>query len=86
MDQFLVAQATGLDEGLKGAVLTVVWIVAIGLGIWEYSRSKGRIGRALMVTLGGGLLITFVVEPGIITQKVPAFFSSVLDWVFSFVK
>lgn len=70
-----------LNGGLKVVVLTLVWLVAVGLGVWEYSRSKGRIGRALMVTLGGGLLITFVVSPSILTEDIPTIFESVLDWL-----
>lgn len=77
----LLTAGVELNGGLKTVVLTVVWLFAVALGVWEYSRSKGRIGRALMVTLGGGLLITFIVSPGILTEDVPALFERVLDWL-----
>lgn len=81
MEQFLIATASsGLAPGLQNAVLTVVWLIAIGLGVFEYSRSKGRIGRALVVTLGGGLLLTFVITPTILTDTVPGIFKAVVDW------
>lgn len=82
MEQFLIA-GTGLAPGLQNAALTVVWLIAIGLGVFEYSRSKGRIGRALMVTLGGGLLLTFVINPTILTTTVPNIFKAVVDWAAS---
>lgn len=72
--------ATGLSGGLQTAALTVVWLAAIGLGVWEYARSKGRIGRALMVTIGGGLLATFVINPSIITTTVPDIFLRIVNW------
>lgn len=81
MDQFMQATAIGLSGGLANLALTVVWIVAIGLGVMEYSRSKGRLGRALMVTIGGGILATFVIYPDVITSTVPKIFKSVLDYV-----
>lgn len=77
----LLTAGVELSGGLKVVVLTLVWLVAVGLGVWEYSRSKGRIGRALMVTLGGGLLITFVVSPTILTEDIPGIFENVLDWL-----
>lgn len=81
MEQFfMIAGGQGLGGGLQTAALTVVWLIAIGLGVFEYSRSKGRIGRALMVTLGGGLLLTFVINPAILTVTVPGIFQSVVDW------
>lgn len=81
MEQFMTATAVGLSGGLASAALTIVWVVAIGLGVWEYSRSKGRIGRALMVTLGGGLLLTFLIYPEIITSTIPTIFKSIVDWL-----
>ena len=63
------------------ALLWLLWIVAIGLGVWEYARSKGKIGKALMVTLGGGLIATFVVNPDILKTTVPTIFKKMIDWV-----
>lgn len=63
------------------ALLWVLWIVSIGLGVWEYARSKGKIGKALMVTIGGGLIATFVVNPEILKTTVPAMFKKIVDWV-----
>jgi len=70
-----------LEGGVKTVVLTLVWLVAIGIGVFEYARSKGRIGRALGATLGGGLLLTFVVNPSILTEDVPTIFGNVIDWI-----
>ena len=67
------------------ALLWVLWIVAIFLGIWEYARSKGEIGRSLMVTLGGGLIATFVVTPDILKTTVPMLFKKVIDWAASII-
>ena len=80
MEQFLMA-GVGLQGGLQTAALTIVWLIAVGLGIWEYSRSKGRIGKAIMVTIGGGMLATFMLFPEILTTTVPGIFKSVVDWV-----
>lgn len=82
MDTFSVlAAAVQLDGGLKTVAITIAWIVAVGLGFWEYARSKGRIGRALMVALGGGMLLTFLVSPDILTSDIPEIFGNVIDWL-----
>lgn len=80
MDLVMLPAAVELDGGLKTVVLTVIWLLAVGLGVFEYSRSKGRIGRALVATLGGGLLLTFVVSPDILTEDIPKIFEKVLDF------
>ena len=51
MDLVMLPAAVELDGGLKTVVLTVIWLLAVGLGVFEYSRSKGRIGRALVATV-----------------------------------
>jgi hypothetical protein len=65
---------------LSALALSVTWFIAVALGIYEYGRSKGRIGRALTVTLGGGLLATFIITPSLLTESVPGVFKTVIEW------
>jgi hypothetical protein len=69
-----------MDVPLGNLLIGVVWLAAVGLGIYEYGRSKGRIGRALSVTLGGGLLATFIVRPELLYDTIPTLFGNLIDW------
>lgn len=69
-----------MEVPLGNLLIGVVWLAAVALGIYEYGRSKGRIGRALSVTLGGGLLATFIVQPTLLTQTVPDIFGKLIEW------
>ena len=76
----LAAPKANTDTPVNGLVVSLIWVVAIGLGVYEYGRTKGRIGRALAVTLGGGLLATFVAYPPILLTTVPSVFNKLIEW------
>jgi len=76
----LAAPKADTDTPINGLVVSLIWVVAIGLGVYEYGRTKGRIGRALAVTLGGGLLATFVAYPPILLTTVPTVFNRLIQW------
>jgi hypothetical protein len=73
--------APALPANVNTVVLTIVWVLAIGLGIMEYGRSNGRIGRALGVAFGGALLATFIIEPALLTEYLPNLFLALIKWV-----
>lgn len=77
----LLMSGLELEGGIRTMVLTIVWLIAIAIGVAEYARSKGRMGRALMATLGGGVLLTFVVAPDILTEQIPDLIQSAFDWI-----
>ena len=76
----IVLAAPNTDTPVNGLVVSLIWVIAVGLGVYEYGRSKGRIGRALGVTLGGGLLATFVAYPAILYSTVPTVFNKLIEW------
>lgn len=66
---------------LTGMMLAVVWIAAVGLGVYQYGRSRGRIGTALGTLFGGGMLGTFIIQPELLTTTIPRLFGNALDWL-----
>ena len=69
-----------IKAGLLIGTVAIIWVLAVCLGIYEYGRTKGRVGHALTVTLGGGLLATFVAYPQVLMETVPAVFVAIIDW------
>ncbi|GAB3856428.1 hypothetical protein ACFPIJ_58675 [Dactylosporangium cerinum] len=80
VEHILAAPKPDTDTPINGLIVSLIWVLAVGLGIYEYGRSKGRIGRALGVSLGGGLLATFVAYPAVLYQDVPSVFKALIDW------
>ncbi|MEV0133895.1 hypothetical protein AB0H83_36185 [Dactylosporangium sp. NPDC050688] len=78
--------AAKIETPFDGLIATLIWIGAVVLGVYEYGRTKGRVGRAVTVTLGGGLLATFLVYPELLTTTLPAKFSDVIVWAVSLIK
>lgn len=70
-----------MNVPFKGLLLGVVYIIAVVLGIMEYGRSKGRLGRAMAVTLGGAVLATFIIEPALLTETLPGLILTFIDWL-----
>ncbi len=80
IEYILAREAPETDFPGNGLVVTIIWVLAVCLGIYEYGRTKGRVGHALTVTLGGGLLATFVAYPQVLMETVPAVFVAIIDW------
>jgi hypothetical protein len=81
IEHIILAGPAGAEQTpVNGLVLTIVWLLAVGLGVYEYGRTKGRIGRALAVTGGGGLLATFIAYPSLLYTTVPDTFKKLIDW------
>ncbi len=62
-------------------LLTIVlWLVAVVLGIMEYARSKGRIGKTAGVVLGAAFLGTILTDPNLIITSIPHKIDSLINW------
>lgn len=58
------------SASIQNMGLTIIWMVAIMLGVMEFHRSHGKFDRAMIITVGSGIMATFLIYPGVIVRIV----------------
>lgn len=65
--------------GFNAGALAIIGTITVIIGIATWVKTKGKIGQAILATLGGAFLSTLLVYPTFITSQIPTLIKKAFD-------
>lgn len=65
----------------SAGLISIISLVAVVLAIVTWIKSKGSILKSLGAFVGAALIMTFIVQPSLMTSTIPNLFGKFLKWL-----
>lgn len=64
----------------SAGLITIVGLVAVVLAIVTWVKSKGSILKSLGAFVGAAIIMTFIVQPSLMSSTIPNLLAKIVKW------